>query len=398
MKILKNNWRLKLLSLIVAIFLWSFVISEENPYIESTLSNIPIIYENENTISERGLVILEDSRPKISVAVRGTRNQIINLTNQHIRVTTDLSSYDEGVHPLELNFDLPDGIELVSESPALNISIDAIITKDFQVDVDLQGALPEGYILESATTTPQVITVKGARSLVDSIASLKADIDATALDKDIVTNVSIQAVTEDGRNVDNVTLGQNFINVNAVVNKSKEVSLVAETEGKLPDNKRLIGITTQPQTFFIKGKAEAIDSIEEIKTSRIDLTKYRETSNIDIIPNLPTGVSLVNPDTKFTARIDIEDTIDGIISIPVEQIEIIGNPSNHKVVFSQETFNIRVEGFSDIVDELTVADFKASYSIGPDHLLDSSIQPLVNTDKDVKILKVDSIRLELIEE
>ena len=43
MKMLKNNWKLKILSLVGAIFLWSFVISEENPKVNTTMNNVPII-------------------------------------------------------------------------------------------------------------------------------------------------------------------------------------------------------------------------------------------------------------------------------------------------------------------------------------------------------------------
>ncbi|NLW52498.1 MAG: hypothetical protein GXY87_03945 [Tissierellia bacterium] len=395
MKMLKNNWKLKILSLVGAIFLWSFVISEENPKVNTTMNNVPIIYENENSLNSRGLVLLDSTRPTTSLVITGQRNQIMNITPQHIRVSTDLSEYEEGTHVLKLKYDLPSGIELVESPAPKSIDIQAVITKDFHVDVDLQGVIQEGYILESTKTTPEIISVRGPRSSVESISTIKAALNTSSLQQDIVSNVNIEPLDSNGNVVEGITLGQNFVNINAAVNKSKEVPLVVETTNTLPDDMRLLGITTTPANFFIKGDEGAVDIINDIKSVKIDLSKITKTQVVDLEVNLPTGISLVNDDIKFEARVDVEKKVEKTFTLPSSVIELKGLEEGVKYTYDRENFNVVIKGFLEDVEKVTPADFKVSYDATRLAAPAATIKPNVELSNNFEVVSIENIRLTL---
>lgn len=390
MKIIKNNFNLKILSLIVAIFLWSYVISEENPQVTVWIKDIPVVYENEKSLSDRQLVLANQSRPTVNIQIRGHRNDVVNYTNAHIRVSTDLSKYEEGVHTMNLKYDIPQGVEIVTTPEPIDIDIQAIIRKDFPVNVDLEGDLPESYVLENKKATPEYITVKGPRSAVESVDKVQAKMDASLLTKDIVTNVDVNALTKDGSIVDNVELGQKFVNINALVNKTKQVRLEVVTENQLPEGMRLDGITPDPDTFFIKGNESVVNDINVIKTEKVDISKLNKTTKVDVEPILPKDVSLYNNDIRFTARINVEKQIEKTLTIPTSNIKIEGVAQGKSASIEQKEFTIRVIGYAADIEKLDPSKITASIKAGE---ASERLKPTVNLGENYIIDNIDYVNL-----
>lgn len=394
MSFLKNNWKLKLLSLIGAIVLWSFVISSENPSIRLELRDIPVIFENENILNENGLVLLNDNRPKVNITVRGQRSRIVNLTPQHIKISADLSEYDEGLNVLNLKYDLPKEVEMVGEPDPINVDIQKILTKKFHVDVEINGKIKENYLLESTKSTPETISVKGPRSKVESISKVRAVLDGASLTKDVVVNLDLEALTKDGVKVDNVTLGQNFVNVNVDVSKTKDVKLTPSTENALEENLRLVSIEIEPENLMIKGTADKVDKVKEIKTKSINLANIIGSTTIDTDLDYPSDISPVNTDTKFKAKITVERKVEKTILMPSSSIEFQGLKDDATITFDKDQLEVRIVGFQEEILEITSEDIELSYTFETDQKGEIVIEPTATTkNAQFEIDDVESVRL-----
>lgn len=393
MKKMSDNWKLKLLSIFGAIVLWSFVISMENPSVVVDFHNIDIVYENENKLNEKGLVLVDKEKPKISIKLKGPRNKLMNINKQHIRVSADLSKYEEGIKPLNLNFDLPDNTQLAEEPAPININIERIITKTFHVNIKLEGKMEDEYILESAISTPETISVKGPRSLVETINRVEAKLDITDIKKDMVANANIEALNDKSEKVENIILGQSFVNINVSVKKQKEVSLDLITEGKLPEARRIKGITLSPQTFHIKGDSNLVDKIDKVLTTKVDLSKLYSTNNVEVQINLPTGVSLVNTDTKFFVRFDIEEEIEKEILFPTSRINFSNKSDGKRISFDKPTFKVRIKGYEGDLAKVTHESLSASYDLGHSGDGTMEITPKVDSKGNYKIENIEKVKL-----
>lgn len=394
MSFLKNNWKLKLLSLIGAIVLWSFVIASENPSVRLELRDIPVIFENENILNENGLVLLNDNRPKVNITVRGQRSRIVNLTPQHIKISADLSEYDEGLNVLNLKYDLPKEVEMVGEPDPINVDIQKILTKKFHVDVEINGKIKENYLLESTKSTPETISVKGPRSKVESISKVRAVLDGASLTKDVVVNLDLEALTKDGVKVDNVTLGQNFVNVNVDVSKTKDVKLTPSTENALEENLRLVSIEIEPENLMIKGTADKVDKVKEIKTKSINLANIIGSTTIDTDLDYPSDISPVNNDTKFKAKITVERKVEKTILMPSSSIEFQGLKDDAIITFDKDQLEVRIVGFQEEILEITSEDIELSYTFETDQKGEIVIEPVATTkNAQFEIDDVESVRL-----
>ena len=66
-----------LISVIIAIGLWFFVINDENPTIRMTYSDIEIDYLNEDLLQEEGLVVKDSDIPvTVKVVLQGKRTDL----------------------------------------------------------------------------------------------------------------------------------------------------------------------------------------------------------------------------------------------------------------------------------------------------------------------------------
>lgn len=395
MNLLKNNWKQKLLSLILAIVLWGFVVAGENPTVTTRMTEVPIVIDNAEDLENKGLVLMPNYRKYIDVMISGKRNQIINMTPSHIRVTADLAGLGEGTHNIRLKYSLPTGVNLESESQIISAEIQKLISKDFSINVDKVGNLPAGYLIESIKATPEKITLRGARSTIDSITNLSASLTLNQVEDDIVTNVDVVAMNSEGQKVDNITYGQKFVNLTALILKQKEVSININTAtDTLNPDYKLKNIAINPSKVYIKGKKELVDKLKEVDTQDIDLSDVSKSGVRKVKLELPSGISLTDAKLEFLVDFELEGKIKKEISLSTSNIGVSG-ASGVDYAFNSQTYKITVSGFSQDLESLKAGDFKASLDLSGKSSGLLSLKPSVSTDKGVEITSVENISIVL---
>ena len=58
---MKNKFLSALISILAALLLWAYVITVESPGSTNTVHNIPVVFEGETLLRERGLIITSDT-------------------------------------------------------------------------------------------------------------------------------------------------------------------------------------------------------------------------------------------------------------------------------------------------------------------------------------------------
>ena len=88
-KKLMNNWSLKLLSLVFAFFIWLSVVSYSNPISTYTISGIPVEFENEELITERGLSVEVVGKQTATIAVTVNRETSARISADDFKAVAD---------------------------------------------------------------------------------------------------------------------------------------------------------------------------------------------------------------------------------------------------------------------------------------------------------------------
>lgn len=397
MKQLKNNWAAKLVSLILAIILWSFVIGSENPTIKTTLYNVPITIENSEKLDDKGLVLMNDYKKYTDVTVKGKRNQILNITSSHIRVIADVDNFNEGTHLVKMKYEFPEGVSLANAPLTIDLDIQKIIKKDFQVMIENKGELGENYILESIVSSPEKITAVGPRSIMENVEKIVAEFDLDGVTNNIVTNVNVYPVDKNNKFVNDLDLGQNFVNLNATILEMKEVEIKPSTINDLSDDIRLKNISIIPNKLYIKGNVKEVDKVDFLETENIDLSKIRENKIIDIKLKLPDNILLASDKIDIKANIEIDKMEDKEMEIPLSNIIMKNLSEDRKVEFiSKDKFKVRLKGYEEDLRNLKISDLTITMDMKGKIPGDYTLTPSVKNDK-IRTVSVEDIRLKIIE-
>lgn len=161
---LTKNWLLKLLSLIIGASLWYFVVGEDRV---DLIVTIPLELRNLPT----DLVIANQYKKDIEVALSGPRRLIQDMRQQNISLPIDLSTAQPGAMVIQNEADaipLPQGINVQRVQPAtLTLLVDRLVQKDFTITPVTKGKVAAGYRLESLSLKPTHITVTGPQTVLE---------------------------------------------------------------------------------------------------------------------------------------------------------------------------------------------------------------------------------------
>jgi len=164
-----ENIGLKIISLILAVSLWLFVVGEETS--EIGLS-IPVEIIN----VPPDLAVTNDVIDDINLRVSGPRRMIRRLAGETLSKIIDLQDAQAGI----INFDissedlpLPHGVKITRLSPtSVTLQLEKIEQKKINILPVLQGSPPAGYEVVSVRFIPNEVIVSGPTSVLASLDTL----------------------------------------------------------------------------------------------------------------------------------------------------------------------------------------------------------------------------------
>lgn len=96
----KNKIISILLSLVIAVCLWIYVVSTVTPDDNQWIYNIPVTFVNEDGLfSDRNLTLAGGRDTTVSLRFNGSRQDLLKLNNTNVIITVDLSQGDRDRAP-----------------------------------------------------------------------------------------------------------------------------------------------------------------------------------------------------------------------------------------------------------------------------------------------------------
>ena len=303
-----SDTKLKILSVLLAIFMWTFVINSTNPTVNKTFRNIPVVIKNQDGLEKSGYVIIDnDQTYTTNIKLKGTREKLVGLKSTNIYASIDIANLSEGVQSLEIKVDTPSGInveELEPEDIALNIQ--KVIEKTLPVNPVINDKIKDGRIADVNEITPANITVKGPASLINKVDRAEVRIDDMSLLDGKIHNVPIKVLDRSGKVIEDINISHDDINISFIVYETKKVPIKVATTGFIDSNYMEISREVSPDTIVIKGKESLIRDVEEINTKPININRLRGTVSGEVKLDLPEGIEVYNGEDLINYRIEIE--------------------------------------------------------------------------------------------
>lgn len=350
----------KLLSLAIAVALWFTVINTENPLeTRSYIASVQI--QNEESLFDRGYVVVNENEinsTRVTVRLRGQRLALDTLSQSSTKVQAivDLSnviySYNGEPVSVPVNIVIPsvvnNSFEILSKSvQSVTVDIQPYINKDFTVKPVVNYSDESSGELINAVTSPSTITAYGAKSVINSIAEVRASVTPEVLENDMVMTAAPTAYDAEGNVVNNVTFSSSELSVKISMDDMKSVRIAVDTTGRPAEDYQVTGLYLSPETIDVAGSEEALSGISVIRLPDIDIAGM--DSNIiktfDIGDYLPEGVRIVGGTDTVTATVTLERNEEKNIVIPADSITDNGTtPEGLTAHIESEDIEITVSG------------------------------------------------------
>lgn len=342
-----------LISVVFAIFLWSYVMGATNPTIRREYRNVPVELVNEETLQSNDMVVVEPKEPVINVTLSGPRNEINKVRANDIIVQVDLARFTSQTQSMPITVQAPrDTIVYHQSQNSMVFKFEKIIDKEIPVVVETLNALPSNHIMLMGTEVkPNRVSIHGPSSIVNQIKNAKAQINLQTIEDDTSINVPITLVNAEDQQVTGVELSQKEVSVGVSINSVKEVPIKLNTVGEPEDGIQIEGPTLNQNTVSITGDNEILNDITQIDMNPIDLSTIHETANVNVELRLPQNVFLTDPNKQIIANIKVLSDKSRTFNVNPEDITTINVLEGRTAAILHETpVSVTIKGSTTLVD------------------------------------------------
>lgn len=309
------NWKMKLIALIFAFILWSFVIADSNPSRTKIFQDVPVTYTAADELKQRGLtstVPLNELLQSATVTAQAPASALQYLNENMLQVSVDLSSINsEGTYTLPVK-----GTPLLTESKVVSvepstvtITVEEIVSSEIPVEVRFEGERNDSLYYGDPVIEPENVKVTGARSNVEEAAKAVCVIDLNTITGPTTASYSVNYEKADGTPLSgNLFTGGTSVIVELPVYPVKEVPVDAEavknTVTGLAGGYQVTGVTLDPRTVKIAGKQEELDKISSVTLEPVVLDNAAGDVSVEANIALPEGIVAAVP-SKVQAQFAI---------------------------------------------------------------------------------------------
>ena len=318
---MKNKLIYALLSFVIALGLWFYVITVVSPESEETYYNIPVVLKNESVMTDKGLMITTEKEPTVTLRLKGNRSDLNNLKNSDISLVADLSKINEaGTQRVTFDISFPgsfadNAFEVLSYSPD-KIMLDIVdwTTKEVDVQVEFVGAVPPDYIVykDDYILSHDKVTITGPKDVVDRITHAKVDVN---LEEQIDTisgsfPYTLCFDTEETENLDLSLLETNIteVDLEVKIQRVKDLQLVVNVTYGGGATEETTSIVFSQETIKVSGSEAVLETLgDTLVLDNINVAEIlkEETREYEIV--LPAEVDNLSGLDKVTVTISFPE-------------------------------------------------------------------------------------------
>lgn len=365
LKIVSNNLGFKILALVLAVIIWLVIVNVEDPE-RSRVMTVPVSVENEEYLQEQGYSYEVVGKSEVSFTVSGARTIVEDLSESDFKATADLSEINDDMDSVPIRITITrfsSGLTLQKRTQYLDVEVEKIVSQEYEVQVETQGAAAKNRNVSIASVNPSVITVTGPESILEHITQAQVVVDISERDQDFSRNGEVTLINDSGEVTESskLTLSDQQVTVQFNVDARKDVTLNAQTSGTPAEGYQVTAIECTPATTTVAGEDDVLSALTEIEitSEELDVTDMTESFSAEVALNslLPDGVILAEgASSKTTVNVTIEPYITKELTIDTSQLQATGLAEGYSLTFDDETIDIVLKGREEDLKDLEAED------------------------------------------
>ncbi|MDR2157071.1 MAG: hypothetical protein LBO81_04760 [Clostridiales Family XIII bacterium] len=395
----QNNKLNLILSIVAAIVIWAYVITEVNPMDDSVIDSVPVELINLDSLAEDRLTVSPAQTYTVSVVVHGSRTNLSGLQSNDLKATANLKGFSKGLNSVDVVVAKSDKFTVTEVRPKrIDILVEDLVSATKPIRLAYEGKFPQNTEAGFVTVAPQEIEVASTKAQVDDVAFIEAKVNVSDLsEKETTLTAEAIPIKSNGEAAYGLTLSQNVIDVTATLCTVREVPLELSLTGEPPEGIEVTKMDV-PKTVFVRGKAEDVAGIESIAANGIDISSLRETAIIKPVFNLPPHVELADRSRDLAVAIEVEGIVAKNLSYTADQVEILGPVSGYAAHVNAEDITVTVFGNRAQTDAFKAADLRLYIELSEADCAEGSVYAEVKFkyDKPLKRLESNPLRLHVV--
>jgi len=358
-----------IVSLIISIIIWSYVSSQQSVEITRTFSGVDVEFVGVEEIYEQySLSIAEVNTDNVTIVIKGSRNNIGNLSASDIRAVIDVSRITQP-NDMTWAYDIifPSGVDTgdityISRTPE-NISFKVV--KNASKEIEVKGTF-DGHVADGCTAadelvfSPSTITVSGPEEQLREVEyawvsfGREEEIDATyTVDSDFVLKNSAGDVVS----TEGLELSTDKVTVTQPILKTKEVKLAVNLIDGGGIKAEDCSVSVTPSTIMIEADTRIIDTIDSIVIAEYKLSDLTSDYIDSVAIPEKEGIKVLDEVSSAAVKITLPKTYER--SFTVSNIVFDNVTAGYEAESLDEAVTVTLRSSSSaVLDAISASDIK----------------------------------------
>ncbi|NMP22690.1 YbbR-like domain-containing protein [Sulfobacillus harzensis] len=295
-RLLENNTFLKILSVIVAIFIWfragpAAHVPNEN----HTIQGVAVGW---STINPH-LTVLSLNPGTVTVQISGPPSSVNSSSTASVSALVNLSNIKSpGTYLLKVSASVPAGVTPVSVTPSrVEVTVARIGNTKRPVEVHLGGQPAAGYELSNYSSSIKDATVSGPTNALRQVKAVAGTVSLSGHNTTFSQDVVLEPVNAAGRVVPKVQVDPPTAAVTATIKKKppeKVLPVVSKLTGQPASGYTVSQINVYPSSVTVSGTTQTLAGLNHIFTVPVNVSGATKTITESVPVQLPSGTSLVS--------------------------------------------------------------------------------------------------------
>lgn len=368
-----------LLSIALAFFIWIFATISSDPTEEGRFSNTVTI----ETVGLSDDMVITSGLPyTVSINLRAPNSvwRRISLERITAKAIVDVTGLEPGTHQVPISIQIGiSPVQVLSYSPAIaTVNIEKYETREYPITVTEKGEISSAFRASTPVLSQDTAEISGTVSQLDSISLVAVELDRTNATETIEETLQINAYTEDGKIVRDLTIQPDKVKVTQEIKMRggyRILSVKLAVKGEIAQGYRVDDLSVDPGFVTVySADKELLNSLNSyIETETVMLDEISSSTNRKIGLNVPEGITLVGEST-VTINITVS-AIEGTTTMSQIPISVIGFEDGMHATISPQDIDVYLTGPIVALSDITADDIHAvielqdledgSYQIAP---------------------------------
>ena len=347
---LSRNLGLKLLSLLIAILMWNYVITTDKSITRAkTIYNLTGTIRGQTVLTDNKLALTEyplDELSGINVTLDVPQADYSKVSAGNVQVTLDLSNVrTAGTQEVPLSATTSYGRVHSITPQTLTLDFETLDSRNVGINVALNGQ-SDDYWYNVTRTNPTSITVSGAASVVQRLASAKVNVNVRSMDRSTITAMPYVLLDVNGELIPQNMLNSSTSSVSVSLDIYPTSDIPISTDyanvvtGVPAEGYVLQSVSVQPESIVVAAEPELLEGLTELMVEPVSIDGASQSFTARTTVTQLSDFKNVSSEQVYINVTIAEETISGF----VENVKVLFKGKAENLVATYEPLTVYVTG------------------------------------------------------